>query len=146
VDRLEHSLTQIGRAMLRMGVPPEALGRGEQVDRSGYWAMVRLDEAPVALRLSDLAASLELDVSTVSRQVRNLVDAGLVSRQADPDDGRAALLTLSTRGRDVLEAVRAARRHVLGQTLCGWSAPDRDALADALARLADDIHARTAER
>lgn len=146
LDQLERSLTQVARAILRMGIPPEALAEGEHVDRSGYWAMVRLDEAEGAVRLSDLASTLELDLSTVSRQVRNLVEAGLVDRDADPDDGRAALLTLSTRGRDVLEAVRAARRQVLGQTLGGWTAADRDALVDALGRLADDLHARTAER
>jgi len=143
LDRLEQSLTEVGRAMLRMGIPPEALAEGEHVDRSGYWAMVRLDEAGGAVRLSDLASSLELDLSTVSRQVRNLVDAGLVDRDADPDDGRAALLTLSRRGRDVLDAVRAARRQVLGQTLYGWTAADRDVLVRALARLADDLHAGT---
>ncbi|HAM01587.1 MAG TPA: MarR family transcriptional regulator [Acidimicrobiaceae bacterium] len=143
LDRLEQSLTEVGRAMLRMGIPPEALAEGEHVDRSGYWAMVRLDEVRGGVRLSDLASSLELDLSTVSRQVRNLVEAGLVDRDADPDDGRAALLTLSARGRDVLDAVRAARRQVLGQTLCGWTATDRDALVRALGRLADDLHLGT---
>jgi DNA-binding MarR family transcriptional regulator len=139
VDALERALTQVARAMLRMGVPAEALARGEHVDRSGYWALVRLDDASSPLRLSDLAASLELDLSTVSRQVRQLVDTGLVTRQADPDDGRAALVALSPRGRDVLEAVRAARRQVLSRTLADWTASERARMAHSVSRLAADV-------
>lgn len=144
LETVERSLTDVARAMLRLPVPPEALGPGEQVDRAGYWALVRLDEADGPVRVSDLAASLELDLSTVSRQVRALVDAGLVARQSDPDDGRAARLALSRRGRDVLEAVKAARRQVLAGTLAAWSAEDRSALAAAVSRLAADLHAGVA--
>jgi DNA-binding MarR family transcriptional regulator len=139
IEALEHALTEVGRAMLRMPVPPEALAEGEHVDRSGYWALVRLDEAGGPVRLSDLATALELDLSTVSRQARHLVDTGLVDRHADPDDGRAALLSLSRRGCQVLQAVRSARRDVLARTLAGWSAADRQALAAAVSRLADDV-------
>ncbi|HUY64674.1 MAG TPA: MarR family transcriptional regulator [Acidimicrobiales bacterium] len=139
VEVFERALTEVGRAMLRMGVPPEALGEGEHVDRSGYWALVRLDEAPGLLRLSDLASSLELDVSTVSRQVRQLVDTGLVTREPDPADGRACLVGLSDRGRCVLEAVRAARRQVLRQTLARWGPSERAAVASGLTRLAVDL-------
>ena len=140
LDAVERALTDVARAMLRMPVPPEMLGAGEHVDRAGYWALVRLDEADGPVRLSDLAGSLELDLSTVSRQVRQLVDGGLVSRQSDPDDGRATRLTLSGRGRAVLEAVKAARREVLAGTLAQWSAEDRCALAEAVDRLAGDLH------
>jgi DNA-binding MarR family transcriptional regulator len=139
IEALEHALTEVGRLMLRMGVPPEALAEGEHVDRSGYWALVRLDEASGPLRLSDLAGALELDLSTVSRQVRHLVDTGLVERHADPDDGRASLLSLSPRGCQVLQAVRSARREVLARTLDKWSAADRKALAAAVSRLAVDV-------
>jgi DNA-binding MarR family transcriptional regulator len=125
--------------MLRMPVPPEALAEGEHVDRSGYWALVRLDEAVGPVRLSDLAMSLELDLSTVSRQVRQLVDTGLVTRHADPDDGRAALLSLSARGCQVLQAVRSARRDMLARTLSGWSTADRQQLAAVVTRLAAEM-------
>ena len=139
VDDLERSLSLVGRAILRLGIPAHALAEGEHVDRSGYWVLHRLDECGTAVRLSDLAALLELDVSTVSRQVRQLVEAGLVTRQPDPEDGRACLLGLSPRGGGVLDAVRQARRDVLRQALCGWRQRDRAALVAALARLADDL-------
>ena len=141
LDAVERSLTDVARVMLRMPVPAGVLGRDEHVDRSGYWALVRLDEAGGPVRVSDLACSLELDLSTVSRQVRQLVDAGLVSRQSDPDDGRASLLALSPRGRGVLEAVKGARRSVLASSLGQWSREERCALAEAVRRLATDLHA-----
>jgi len=49
------------------------------------------------------------------------------------------LLSLSPRGCQVLQAVRSARRDVLARTLAGWSAPDRQALADAVSRLAVEV-------
>ena len=39
-----------------------------------------------------LAAAVHSDPSTVSRQVAALVRAGLIERQADPEDGRASVL------------------------------------------------------
>jgi DNA-binding MarR family transcriptional regulator len=139
VDELERSLTVVGRAILRLGVPSQALHRGEHVDRSGYWVMHRLHEVGEAVRLSDLAALLELDLSTVSRQVRPLVAGGLVTRQPDPVDGRACLVSLSPRGRSVLDSVRQARREVLRDALVRWTTSDRAAIASALARLAGDL-------
>ena len=142
VEVLEHALTRVARAILRLGVPPDALRDGEQIDRSGYWALVRLEESPGQVRLSDLAGLLGLDLSTVSRQVRHLVDAGLVTRESDPADGRACLLGLSPRGRSVLDAVRDARRHVLARALVEWTGDDRVAIAAALSKLADDLASR----
>ncbi len=140
LDALEHALTRVARAMLRKGVPPALLAEGGQVDRAGYWAMVRIGEVGCPVRLSDLATSMELDLSTVSRQVGHLVDAGLVTRAPDPGDGRARRVALTERGAAVLEAVRAARREELRRTLAGWDAAERGALAEVLTRLADDMH------
>ena len=139
VEDLERALVSVARTILRLGVPPHALHEGERIDRSGYWMLNRLDESAGPQRLSDLAALLELDLSTVSRQAKQLVDGGLVTRVADPADGRACRLSVSERGRSVLEAVRAARHQVLRRALEGWSAAERGALTGALARLAADM-------
>jgi DNA-binding MarR family transcriptional regulator len=82
-----------------------------------------------------------MDRCAVSRQTRHLVDAGLVTREPDPDDGRACLLSLSLRGRTVLDAVREARCEALGAALGAWPENERVAIADALSRLADDLQA-----
>jgi len=141
VEELERAVFGIARAVLRLGIPANALRHGEHVDRAGYWMLTRLDEAPVPMRMSDLAGLLELDLSTVSRQARQLVDGGLITRVADPADGRACLVSLSDRGRDVLEAVRGARHDVLRGALDAWSPAERTSLASLLSRLAHDMGA-----
>ena len=141
---LERSLTEAARAMLRLGVPQSALPEGVSIDRAGYWLLVRASErAPV--RLSDLAECVELDLSTVSRQMRDLVASGLMVKVPDPHDGRASLLSLSDRGRAVLEAVSEARRDLLAEAMDDWTDEERGALAGGLSRLSAGLqHTRDA--
>ena len=80
------------------------------------------------MRLSELAETVELDLSTVSRQMRDLVAIGLVRKVPDPDDGRASLLSLSERGRAVLDAVSLARQQALAEVIDDWSDDQRTAL------------------
>jgi DNA-binding MarR family transcriptional regulator len=140
---LEHSLTQVARSILRLEVPRSELTEGESVDRAGYWLLVRLSsQAPV--RLSELADTVELDLSTVSRQMRDLVAIGLVAKVPDPLDGRASLLSLSERGWAVLEAVSEARRQALAEVINDWSDAERTELTRGLMRLEEGLH-RTRE-
>src|SRR2546423_450837 len=53
-----------------------------------------------ARRATDLAAEAFLDLSTVSRQVRSLVERGLVERRPDPEDRRGYLLTATDAGHE----------------------------------------------
>ncbi len=136
---LERSLTQVARAILRLEVPRDALADGSTVSRTGYWLLVRLsEEAPV--RLSDIAGSVELDLSTISRQIRDLVAAGLIARTPDPADGRAALLRLTELGTSVLEAVSESRRRELALAMADWTDEERNSLASGLLRLGAGLH------
>lgn len=129
----------MARAILRLQVPKSELADGETLDKAGYWLLVRLStECPV--RLSELAESVELDLSTVSRQMRDLVAMGLVDKVPDPDDGRASLLSLSDRGRAVLGAVSEARRQALAEVIDEWTNDERIALTSGLLRLEDGLH------
>lgn len=60
-------------------------------------------------RISDIAAAVMSDVSTVSRQVRHLVAEGMVDKLPDPQDRRARLIQLTPLGRGVLEKLRQVR-------------------------------------
>jgi DNA-binding MarR family transcriptional regulator len=142
---LERSLTQVGRAILRLDVPTDALPDGVSINRTGHWLLVRVSES-APLRLSEIADSVELDLSTLSRQVRCLVDAGLLARVPDPADGRASLLSLTERGAAVLESVSQARRRVLAEAIADWTDEERNALAGGLLRLGAGLqHARDDE-
>jgi DNA-binding MarR family transcriptional regulator len=64
--------------------------------------MTEIDRLPTGCRSSDLAARAGLDPSTVSRAVAGLVTQGLVTREADPHDGRATLLVVTPAGHAAL--------------------------------------------
>ena len=85
------------------------------VDPMAYPLLFQLASRP--MRVSELADLVHTDVSTVSRQVSTLVELELVSRDQDPDDGRAQALTLTAEGRRLLgdNATYAAllTRHLL---------------------------------
>jgi DNA-binding MarR family transcriptional regulator len=91
------------------------------------------------MRLSALAATLDLDASTVSRHVRSLEDRGLIERATDPADGRASVVAVTAEGLERLEQGGARRRAMIADLLADWSEEDREALRRLLNRLADDV-------
>ena len=101
-------------------------GAGLHVLRVLHWAG--------SLPMSDLARRLEVDQSTLSRQVRPLEDDGLVERTAGEADKRVAVLRLSASGRKVLDRIHRLRRRDLEVVLAGWTDDDRAELARLLDR------------
>lgn len=91
------------------------------------------------VRLTELAAALGLDPSSVSRQVTALERSGWVAREKDPDDQRAQRLHLTAKGREVVDVLRQARVDALERLTPGWTSDEVDALADRLARLNTDL-------
>ena len=104
------------------------------LDGAAFGLLALLQDAG-PLRASDLVARLGLDKSTVSRQVASLVGLGLVDRSADPDDGRAQVLTPSEEGAARLAEIRDARRERWEADLGHWPAEDVATLAELLHRL-----------
>ncbi len=56
--------------------------------------------------LSELQRALGLDHSTVSRAIRRMDDAGLVARGRSVRDGRAKIVSLTTRGQEMREPIQ----------------------------------------
>jgi DNA-binding MarR family transcriptional regulator len=104
------------------------------LDGAAYGLLALLQDAG-PLRASDLVLRLGLDKSTVSRQVASLVALGLVDRTADPDDGRAQVLTPSAEGATRLARIREARRARWEDDLSDWPAEDVATLGALLGRL-----------
>jgi DNA-binding MarR family transcriptional regulator len=107
------------------------------VDPSAYPVLFQLVEAP--RRTTELATCLHADTSTISRQVTNLVEVGLIERTSDPEDRRATILVATDAGRAVFESMQRDREHLLGQILAGWSPSDIAALVTLLGRFNDDF-------
>jgi DNA-binding MarR family transcriptional regulator len=90
-------------------------------------------------RSSALAAAVCVDPSTVSRQIGDLVELGLVERRADPHDGRATLLAATEAGKQRYEQLHARRDRAFAIMLADWSETDVSALVDLLRRLNDSL-------
>ena len=114
------------------------------LDGAAYGLLALLQDAG-PLRASDLVARLGLDKSTVSRQVSSLVDLGMVTREPDPDDGRAQVLSTSAEGSARLARIREVRRARWEADMSGWPAQDVATLGELLARLNRLGEAREAE-
>lgn len=72
------------------------------------------------LRVTDLAEVKQADPSTVSRQVAQLVKAGLARREADQVDGRASLLAITEAGTAACEQLHETRNALLSRALGDW--------------------------
>ncbi len=94
-----------------------------------------------AMRLSDLASRVELDASTVSRQIKQLEDKGIVERTPDPGDGRASLVQLSSSGHTAMQAAMRRRFERIQAALEPWSDEERQQLQTLLTRLTSDLRA-----
>jgi DNA-binding MarR family transcriptional regulator len=96
------------------------------------------------VRAAALAEALQLDPSTVSRQVATLVRLGMLQRQADPVDGRASLLVLTPSGRAVTADHDQRRRAYFAQLFSAWPADDIDRFAVLFPRFVADFDAAAA--
>ncbi|GLI26705.1 transcriptional regulator [Agromyces rhizosphaerae] len=82
-----------------------------------------------------LADQLMTDKSVVSRQVRILVELGLVERRVDEHDARARLLEATPTGIARVHDVRSSTQGRLRERLAMWPAGDVEKFAELLERL-----------
>lgn len=107
------------------------------VDPLAYPLLFHLNKGPQ--RVSALAECVHSDVSTVSRQVSALAMHGLIAKVADPEDGRAQVLTLTEPGSELLAAVHEQRGAWFQSLLEDWDEEDVDRFTEYLARLSDTV-------
>ena len=84
---------------------------------------------------SELAARERVSRPTITGIAFRLEEAGLVSRAADPADGRSALITITPAGRQLLATARTRKDAFLSEYLDGLPAEDRATLERAAALL-----------
>ncbi|MDQ0634648.1 DNA-binding MarR family transcriptional regulator [Arthrobacter pascens] len=90
-------------------------------------------EGPI--RLTELALSIGVGKPSVSRQIAFLESIGLVSKEADPLDGRAQSIRLTDKGEEKMHQVQDARRQVFRERLGEWPLEELQTLAQYIAKL-----------
>jgi DNA-binding MarR family transcriptional regulator len=82
-----------------------------------------------------LGSELGLSAGTVSLRVDRLVRRGLADRQADPDDGRGTLISVTDSGRELFEACAPEHLANAEGLLAGLTESERDDLGRMLGKL-----------
>ena len=111
-------------------------GRG--LERPAYILLSRVAvDGP--FRLSALATDVSLDLSTVSRQVAALENAGLVRRLPDPSDKRASLVEVTELGGEVFAENRDRWLAIWEDLLADWTPQERRQFAALFTRLNESL-------
>lgn len=94
------------------------------LDRSAYILLSEMARnGPPGINV--LAQALQLDISTISRQVAALESSGLVERFPDPADARVSLLQMTDLGQTKFQETRKMRYRLFSELLENWSEEDR---------------------
>jgi DNA-binding MarR family transcriptional regulator len=88
-----------------------------------------------AMRPSEIAAVLQLDKSTVSRQIDAAAKLGLVERVPDPDDARAVTVRLTDAAQERMDELKDARAERWRAALAEWAPGDITELTRLLRQL-----------
>lgn len=135
IEGVLHAFTRIGRRL-------KAKQPGDTLDHSAHLVLFVL-RCSGAMRLSDLAARMELDASTTSRHVRALEQLGLIRRSPDPDDGRAFRVELTEQGIEQWESGARRRMELLSAAMDGWSEDDVATFERLMTRFAEGVASLT---
>jgi DNA-binding MarR family transcriptional regulator len=104
------------------------------IDRAGYLALRTIEDlGPLSTKA--LATALNLDASTVTRQIAALEGGGFVARRPDPNDRRSSTILLTAEGRRMMGGVEQERRQGIEALVDTWDDQERELLGRVLHKL-----------
>ncbi|CAG9000951.1 MAG: hypothetical protein CENE_02959 [Candidatus Celerinatantimonas neptuna] len=86
-----------------------------------------------------LALQLGLDSSTVTRQIKAMIDLDLIERLADPTDRRGCLINVTPIGIEKFNETQAKKRTNTAKVFHEWTSDEKASLAHLLAKLNESI-------
>ena len=98
-------------------------------------ATLRRTGPPYRLRASDFTGALMLTSSGTTKRLDKLERAGLIAREADPDDRRGVLIRLTPTGLELIDRLTAAHLENERRILAVLSEAEQRRLADLLRKL-----------
>jgi DNA-binding MarR family transcriptional regulator len=121
VDSISATLARIVRlSVSRSAFARQASAADTELSQPSYILLrVLIDEGP--LPMGRLASLAHMDVGMATRRVQALVDLGLVTRRADPSDGRVSVIETTVDGERAAGALHEVRRDHLARALADWS-------------------------
>ncbi|KYF65168.1 MarR family transcriptional regulator [Sorangium cellulosum] len=113
---------------------------GVSLERALFTLLVGIERfGPIGVvELSERAGR---DYTTVSRQVAKLESLELIERRPSPADRRVHEAVITDKGRQVTDALHAARQRLAAPILARWSEEDFNDLVRLMRRFVDDLTA-----
>ncbi len=112
--------------------------RGRGLTRAQWLLLYHVARRPGASQ-SELAASLQVEKITVSRQAARLESGGWLRRADDAQDSRAYRLNLTPRATRVISELAAVSERLRDEAMTGLSASRRAALIDDLLHIKSNL-------
>ncbi len=146
VEPKEDELGPIERALeqlFRLNASRKVLNRraaaaGVVISQPGFQLLRRIQEDE-GLQIGELARLTDMDPAATGRQVAQLVEDGLVTREKASGDRRAVIVRITPRGAEVRRRLGLVSERHMSDLLSGWSAHDRRCLAQLLPRLVEGL-------
>ena len=129
---LEHEMGVLVRRIRRL-IAERARMVHPDLSPVAYSMLMALNESG-SRRASDLVGLFSVDKCAVSRQVQSLLELGLIERDPDPEDRRAAILSITEEGSRRLANIAAARRSEVIGRLSDWDQEELRTFVRSMAR------------
>jgi len=141
LDAINHTLARVMRLSgSRSMFARQAAAADVDLSQPSYVLLRTLiDEGP--LPMGALSRIAHMDMGMATRQVSGLVEAGLVTRDLDPADGRISVVAATADGERVAGSLQGVRRRHLERALSGWSAVELEEFDRLLTRFLADTTA-----
>jgi DNA-binding MarR family transcriptional regulator len=126
-----------------VGITGAALARAGIADEVTLmqWRVMLAASSAEPVRIGEIARRVRVSPTAATRLVHRLERRGIVSSETDPDDRRAANVSLTPRGRRLAATIETARRELLQMALADcvprWSSSEERALEDVANALAE---------
>lgn len=128
VRALEHELAFLVRRL-------EAARRrnNDELERAHYLLLLLLEEQD-SQSVGSLAEQVNLDASTVTRQITAMQQNGLVDKNPNPDDRRGGFMAITDKGREAIARTRLKRLGRVERSFHDWDDDERLEFARLMAR------------
>lgn len=138
-NRESHYLRELIRALVRnLGILEKDEAACCGITISQCHAIVEVGRAE-EISLNELAKTLQLDKSTMSRTINNLVGSGLVIRELHPEDRRYLTIKLTDKGRELYKNTEGSMENYYRDIFRSVPENKREQLLVSLKALTDAV-------
>lgn len=110
--------------------------RGTGLEQAEYDVLLTVTRSPeMTARLRDVTSRMLVSQPSVSRLVDRMVTRGLVTKCADPDDGRGALVSATEAGADAFRKVAMQHARTIAERMSRLTDDELETLLGLTAKL-----------